>query len=75
MGKAALARAPSIPLPDAVLSRAKTGFGVPTGAWMTAASPHGKRSESAPEPKGLVSRRWSHVVIAAGNSEREALAL
>jgi asparagine synthase (glutamine-hydrolysing) len=70
-GKAALARAPCTPLPEAVVSRAKTGFGVPTGAWMAAASqlePTGAR-----EPKGLVSRRWSRVVLTGpGNPAREA---
>jgi asparagine synthase (glutamine-hydrolysing) len=62
MGKAALVRAPSLPLPEAVAARAKTGFSVPTGVWMGAASQ--LRSPSgAHEPKGLVSRRWSHVVL------------
>src|SRR5271163_4170988 len=37
-GKAALARAPSVPLPDEIIVRAKTGFGVPTGAWMKRAA-------------------------------------
>jgi asparagine synthase (glutamine-hydrolysing) len=62
-GKAALARAPSTPLPEAVVNRAKTGFVVPTGAWMSAASEHGKPSDGAREAKGLVSRRWSRVVL------------
>ena len=34
-GKVALAQTPSRPLPDAVVTRAKTGFAVPTGAWMS----------------------------------------
>ncbi len=72
-GKAALAQAPSTPLPEAVVSRAKTGFSVPTGAWMAAASQDGKTLESAREPKGLVSRRWSRVVLAGpGKPMREA---
>jgi asparagine synthase (glutamine-hydrolysing) len=63
-GKVALAHAPSTPLPEAVVARAKTGFGVPTEAWMTAASQqHGKPSGGGHEPKGLVSRRWSRVVL------------
>jgi asparagine synthase (glutamine-hydrolysing) len=75
-GKAALAGAPSRPLPEAVVNRAKTGFSVPTGAWMAAASQHGKPSEGAREPKGLVSRRWSRVVLEGpSNSAREAHAL
>jgi asparagine synthase (glutamine-hydrolysing) len=60
-GKAALAQAPSIALPEEVVSRSKTGFVVPTGAWISAAcksEPGGVR-----EPKGLVSRRWSQVVL------------
>jgi asparagine synthase (glutamine-hydrolysing) len=76
VGKAALTQAPSTPLPEAVASRAKTGFSVPTGAWMAAASQYGKLSESVREPRGLVSRRWSRVVLAdAGNPAREAHAL
>ena len=75
-GKAALARAPSTPLPEAVVDRAKTGFSVPTGAWMSAASPHWNPSEGARESKGLVSRRWSRVVLAgAVKPAREAHAL
>jgi asparagine synthase (glutamine-hydrolysing) len=63
VGKAALARAPCTPLPEAVMARAKTGFSVPTGAWMSAASQQRKPSEGAREPKGLVSRRWSQIVL------------
>ena len=75
IGKAALARAPSTPLPEAVVTRAKTGFSVPTGAWMSAAS-HGKPLDGAREPKGLVSRRWSRVVLAGPvKLAREAHAL
>src|SRR5712692_790460 len=37
VGKAALAKAPTLPLPDSTMIRAKTGFGVPTGAWMSMA--------------------------------------
>jgi asparagine synthase (glutamine-hydrolysing) len=76
VGKPALARAPSTPLPEAVVHRAKTGFGVPTGAWLAAASRHGKPSECVREAKGLVSRRWSRVVLASAvKPAREAHAL
>ena len=63
-GKAALAQAPTTPLPTATVLRAKTGFGVPTGAWMSvsAAGPSGSMA-SRPENKGLVSRRWSRKVL------------
>lgn len=69
-GKLALANAPSLPLPNIVVDRAKTGFGVPTAAWMT------KASETAAQPgfdtKGLTSRRWSQFVIGQTGVERIA---
>jgi asparagine synthase (glutamine-hydrolysing) len=76
VGKTTLARAPSKPLPEALVHRAKTGFGVPTGAWMAAASQPGKSPEGVREAKGLVSRRWSRVVLAGANKPaREVHAL
>ena len=63
-GKAALANAPTLPLPAEIVTRAKTGFSVPTGDWMNAAIGRGLDSAGrAPEPKGLVSRRWSRAVL------------
>lgn len=39
-GKTALANAPTAPLPNEIVSQAKTGFGVPTGAgWMRSPEP------------------------------------
>jgi asparagine synthase (glutamine-hydrolysing) len=63
-GKAALAKAPTTPLPTATVLRAKTGFGVPTGAWISIASagPLGSTA-SRSDNKGLVSRRWSRKVL------------
>jgi asparagine synthase (glutamine-hydrolysing) len=63
-GKAALAKAPTVPLPNKIVTRAKTGFSVPTGAWMNAAAwedsgPAGRAAEA----KGIVSRRWSRTVL------------
>src|SRR5215470_358 len=55
-GKAALARAPSPSLPEVVVNRAKTGFSVPTGAWMATVSRSGNLPERIQESKGLVSR-------------------
>jgi asparagine synthase (glutamine-hydrolysing) len=76
MGKDALARAPSTPLPEAVAARAKTGFSVPTGVWMAAASQVGSPSGTAREPNGLVSRRWSRLVHESpGNATRATHAL
>jgi asparagine synthase (glutamine-hydrolysing) len=71
-GKAALAKAPSLALSDDIVKRAKTGFAVPTGAWMAAAA---ARQTAVVEPKGLVSRRWSRMVLACSNQPvREACA-
>ena len=63
-GKAALAAAPTTPLPNEVVTRAKSGFAVPTGAWIK--SVVGDASSSIgqkPESKGIVSRRWSQAVL------------
>jgi len=63
-GKAALAAAPLQPLPSEVVSRAKTGFFVPTGAWMAEAASHGAGARAAP-PKGVASRLWARKVFGA----------
>jgi asparagine synthase (glutamine-hydrolysing) len=61
-GKAALAFAPRTPLPNEVVSRAKSGFGVPTGTWLSAVA--GETSiPIVSESKGLVSRRWLQTVL------------
>jgi asparagine synthase (glutamine-hydrolysing) len=63
-GKAALAAAPITSLPNEVVTRAKSGFSVPTGAWIK--SVVGDASSSIgqkPESKGMVSRRWSQAVL------------
>ena len=57
-GKDALALSPSLPLPDAIRLRAKSGFGVPTGNWMT----HATGSANLPT-KGQASRAWSRRVL------------
>jgi asparagine synthase (glutamine-hydrolysing) len=63
-GKSALAAAPTKPLPAEIVARAKSGFGVPTGAWINAVTGDGLESESrGPERKGIVSRRWSQRVL------------
>jgi asparagine synthase (glutamine-hydrolysing) len=65
-GKAALAQAPSLPLPAAILARAKTGFGVPTGAWLRqAAATTVARGNGRSANRGLVSRDWSKTVFGA----------
>lgn len=69
-GKAALAAAPQMALPAGVLERAKTGFGVPTEAWMNAAA-DGERRASRGQPKGLVSRAWARFLFARGAGRLE----
>ena len=61
-GKAALAAAASTPLPADVVSRAKTGFSVPTGDWMADATGAGP----ARRTKGLASRRWARQLFTHG---------
>ncbi len=63
VGKAALAGAPSLQLPAEILSREKTGFGVPTGHWMNALAGNDGSAQNPAGTKGLVSRRWSDVVL------------
>jgi asparagine synthase (glutamine-hydrolysing) len=66
-GKTALAAAPSVALPDEVVNRGKSGFGVPTGAWLSAVSIDTSDTstliDQIAEPKGIVSRRWSQAVL------------
>jgi asparagine synthase (glutamine-hydrolysing) len=64
VGKAALAKAPTEPVPSEIVTRAKSGFGVPTGAWMNDVLGKGSEPrEFISESKGLVSRRWSRAVL------------
>jgi len=56
-GKMLLATAPSLPLPDHIVNRSKTGFSVPVGDWL-----RGEASRSAPDRR--TSRRWAQVVEA-----------
>ncbi len=58
VGKAALAFTPSVPLPEAVRMRAKTGFVVPTGNWMRHAA-----SPATLPTMGQASRDWSKLVL------------
>jgi asparagine synthase (glutamine-hydrolysing) len=62
-GKAALAAAPKAALPQEILLRAKSGFGVPTGAWINAISDETAGRSWSLQPKGVVSRRWSQAVL------------
>lgn len=51
IGKEALGAAPTLPLPDAVTKRPKTGFMVPTERWLASAG-------DGDGGKGLASRSW-----------------
>jgi asparagine synthase (glutamine-hydrolysing) len=62
-GKVALARSPGTPLSDEILTRPKTGFSVPTGAWMRAAMGDRHSAETLMQSKGLISRAWASVVL------------
>ena len=57
-GKVALALSPSVPLPQLIRLRAKSGFGVPTGNWMA----HAAGAANLPT-KGQTSRAWLRVVL------------
>ena len=59
-GKRALSQAPSKPLPPEVADRAKTGFVVPTAAWMQSEA---DRTAGPSKTKGGASRAWSRVVL------------
>lgn len=62
--KSALARAPRTPLPSVITHRAKTGFGVPIGDWMGAASRKNAPSGAVRgRGKGRASRDWSRLVL------------
>ena len=63
-GKVALAAAPTAALSQEIVTRAKSGFGVPTGAWINALSDDASsESDRRIQPKGVVSRRWSQAVL------------
>jgi asparagine synthase (glutamine-hydrolysing) len=62
-GKRALAKAPAKPLPDAIVHRAKTGFGVPTGAWLSSVAATASASHPQTSSKGETSRAWSRYLV------------
>src|SRR5262249_12156727 len=68
IGKGALAKAPLRALPSEIVSRSKTGFGVPTGGWMDKLA--SSSSIASSEAKGSHSRRWSRIVLTNANISR-----
>jgi len=70
-GKAALAHSPSMPLPNEIVARAKTGFGVPTGAWLAKRLARRAAQPMPSKSKGLISRDWSQIVLPSVMSANE----
>lgn len=68
-GKAALANAPLDPLPTEVVTRAKSGFGVPTSHWLEAVAGPQDGARLRPAVKGLASRDWSRAVFGGLNRQ------
>ncbi|MEY4942882.1 MAG: hypothetical protein RL254_1063 [Planctomycetota bacterium] len=60
-GKAMLARSPQYPLPDAIINRRKTGFGLPMEQWLAASQSSGVRLPSAQGTPWA--RRWARTVV------------
>jgi asparagine synthase (glutamine-hydrolysing) len=58
-GKRALANAPNSPLPAHQVERAKTGFSVPTGNWISKTVEASSKAQS----RGLTSRAWGRQLI------------
>ncbi|QGZ93405.1 asparagine synthase (glutamine-hydrolyzing) [Terricaulis silvestris] len=65
VGKRALARAPSTPLPVSVTDRPKSGFGVPIGGWID------HSAHAIAQSKGAASRAWACEVWARSSSSDE----
>jgi asparagine synthase (glutamine-hydrolysing) len=75
VGKRDLANAPSLPLPDAIMQRPKTGFNTPVQTWIerNPGLQHWKDFSPLPAPRYPWARRWSHEVatqVASLDSER-----
>jgi asparagine synthase (glutamine-hydrolysing) len=63
-GKTLLARAPRRPLPDDILNRPKTGFGIPIEAWARKTMVDFRRANGAPSDTVPWSRSWAQWVSA-----------
>ncbi|MES2441456.1 MAG: asparagine synthase (glutamine-hydrolyzing) [Pseudomonadota bacterium] len=59
MGKGPLARAPKLPLPDSVTSRAKTGFSTPVGSWVDSMIAGTDAPPLVNSAKAPWARRWA----------------
>jgi asparagine synthase (glutamine-hydrolysing) len=68
MGKTVLGNAPTLPLAAEVVHRRKTGFVVPTAAWMRRVATEAKSPVQEKFPgRGIASRHWSHFVFGANS--------
>ena len=59
MGKGPLARAPKLPLPDAITSRAKTGFSTPVGSWVDSMIAGTRAPALVNSARAPWARRWA----------------
>lgn len=66
-GKRMLAQSPAKRLPDAIINRPKTGFGLPMAPWLAAASDQRARARSPllAAPGTQWARRWAKTVVEA----------
>lgn len=65
-GKHLLAGSPAAPLSQTIISRVKTGFGIPLGAWLSEAAGNSVASSgAAPNRAGTDSRRWASILAKA----------
>lgn len=62
-GKVALAAAPSRPLPEETVARAKTGFIVPTGIWMESRARRNDPPARHRLPHGIASRSLARYIL------------
>jgi asparagine synthase (glutamine-hydrolysing) len=61
-GKTALAMAPARPLPDEIVAKPKTGFGVPAGVWIQQMA---TKDTADPARRAIIWRRWAQTVLRA----------
>ena len=63
--KAVMAAAPLLPLPGKITHRAKTGFSIPIGGWISDSSRPAIDAARSPAPsRGMDSRAWSKRILA-----------
>ncbi len=73
-GKSLLAGAPRRPLPEEIVNRTKTGFGIPIQAWIREAVPASGRADDALGDSESWSRAWARRLMAKHATGMESLA-